>query len=152
MPWAITTAGYGRGPSGTYSHASMSSPETVGIRTVVRAIGERRAAAEVSPLLNITSGFWFGILCSLGLHLDSEPRQSVRHRPTAVECAPAASRLPARDRDRRSTRDTGAPSAPVRAVRQTTGAARRAPRGSSILHFCSAAPRSSTQIAAPALA
>jgi hypothetical protein len=36
MPWAITTAGCGPSPSGRYSLASSSSPETVGIRIVVR--------------------------------------------------------------------------------------------------------------------
>jgi hypothetical protein len=36
MPWAITTAGCGPSPSGRYSQASNSSPEAVGIRTVVR--------------------------------------------------------------------------------------------------------------------
>src|SRR5258706_12992567 len=36
MPWAITTAGCGPGLSGRYSQASSSSPEAVGIRTVVR--------------------------------------------------------------------------------------------------------------------
>ena len=36
MPWAITTAGCGPAPSGRYSQASSSSPEAVGIRTVVR--------------------------------------------------------------------------------------------------------------------
>src|SRR6476660_2942472 len=36
MPWAITTAGCGPSPSGRYSQASSSSPEAVGIRTVVR--------------------------------------------------------------------------------------------------------------------
>jgi hypothetical protein len=38
MPWAITTTGRGPSPSGMYSQASNSSPEAVGIRTVVRDI------------------------------------------------------------------------------------------------------------------
>jgi len=36
MPWPITTAGCGPSPLGRYSQASSSSPEAVGIRTVVR--------------------------------------------------------------------------------------------------------------------
>ena len=36
MPCAITTAGCGPASSGRYSQASSSSPEAVGIRTVVR--------------------------------------------------------------------------------------------------------------------
>ena len=40
MPWAITTAGCGPAPSGRYSQASSSSPEAVGIRTVVRRVTE----------------------------------------------------------------------------------------------------------------
>ena len=46
---AITTAGCGPSPSGTYSQASNSSPEAVGIRTVVR--GE--AAALFFKFVNV---------------------------------------------------------------------------------------------------
>jgi len=49
MPWAITTAGCGPGLSGRYSQASSSSPEAVGIRTVVRrGMVETKAASAVT--------------------------------------------------------------------------------------------------------
>ena len=50
MPWAITTAGCGPSPSGRYSQASSSSPEAVGICTVVRG-GAALSFVMVGPSL-----------------------------------------------------------------------------------------------------